>query len=315
MQQDPGTGSSRSRLATALFLFAGAAVAFAQLLQNIDPAAQGLRLIAGVVVGAGSAAGVVLAWPGARRTDGGRHLGGRLGEHLPSILLAFVVGLVVFAFAVAGSADDDAAADGGPLATDASAPTTGPTTTTVPVTPSTAYFGAQPCRTYETTPTLLASPRSNGPSERLTSVSYTLVPGVAPSTQPRLAITGRILGPIDADQEVHFCRSEDPATQGSAPSERGNANYILSPRFHLNDEGCWSQDSREIDTGNTCVAGLTFRYDVALIDRALSVDLDGQRGDDNGFDPQRIETNPGITLLGRIEVPTEPFAPCLAATP
>jgi hypothetical protein len=163
----------------------------------------------------------------------------------------------------------------------------------------------QRCTELAITPELEGDPRSAGVGVTVDSMSYDLRTGRA----LRIAIAGHLDGDIDPTEGLYLFRNEAPGTQTSTdPPYPGRENFYISPELTPDHHGCFGHRLREL--AYRCISGLTFRFHVALVDRATVRQLDAERNNVDGFPRDRILDDPGVTFLGSFEVPTEPIDDC-----
>jgi hypothetical protein len=137
-------------------------------------------------------------------------------------------------------------------------------------------------------------------------VTYT----VDEARDPNIEISGRLIGSLGASQRFYVVKTADPATHDSTPEQNpGSVGWFMSNQLDLGPGGCWNYPNKRM--AYPCAGGVTFRFYFAAIDAATAQALEAQKASHpDGMSSDSFQSNPGVQLLGYIEVPTSRYPTC-----
>lgn len=294
-----GPEGSAKVVAAAMATFIAAFIAWSEALPALAPEVEGVPLLAGMVVASAGVAAV--GW----LAGSGRYRDWRTGS------AALVVALVVGGWAVVGSRTDEEPGRALPPDETSSATTEprSPTTTAATAGSPTTATTAPPTPTG--TCPALATPGTihlgvGADQTHVSEVSYTL----GEDKDPYIEIVGQLVGTLEPGYDLFVGKTGNPATSDNTSAhKRGSVTFFPRGPLALGPGGCWQTQSWQI--GYPCVGGVEVWYHFLLVPEATGAALVAERdAHPGGYPPERIQQDPAIRQLGRIEVPTLPHPDC-----
>jgi hypothetical protein len=171
---------------------------------------------------------------------------------------------------------------------------TSPPTTAAPV----------PCTTLAKAASVRSTQGLNQP--HIADVTYT----VDAARDPYIEISARLVGTLGPSQELYVVKTADPSTFDSTPEHNpGSVGWFMSNETPPGSGGCFAYPYKRM--AYPCAGGVTFRFYFAAIEAATADSLLAQRESHPvGMPSESFQDNPGVHLLGHIEVPTTPHSTC-----